>query len=145
MIRYLFVLWLLSPGLAAAKPFVCFTGDKIASSSLFELTGNSDGAYGQPIFENAAWNPSCEAIQKTVVGLNATSIVLSGAGWGLACTGIGVSATVWLQGAALGTRALGLIVGELPCDASASEAEVKRLAKDVVCQELAKQNIGCSL
>lgn len=148
--KYLIGLFLLSPSWACAAPFVCFSNSPLkASSATVHQTGNSDGGFGggrwEMHYELARWNPSCEAIEKTATGLKATSLVFSGVGWGLACTGVGLPATVWLQGASIGTSVLGLIVGELPCDNKTKDAEIKRMAEVVVCAELEKQGIRCSM
>ena len=134
--KWLIFLFLSVPSLSWASPYVCFTGQKMAWDNQGEAVA---------IFETARWNPSCEALENTAVGLKATSLVFSGVGFGLACTGVGLPATVWLQGASIGTSVLGLIVGELPCDSSTKDAQVKVLAEEAVCAELERQGIVCSL
>lgn|GEM_PF-5968222 len=140
----LLLLLFLSPTLAWASPFVCFTGRSTAAapleSGVFVAAWN-EGESATP--QLAMWNPSCETIEHVETGLKATSLVFSGVGFGLACTGVGLPATVWLQGASIGTSVLGLIVGQLPCDNSSKNSEIKRLAEQVVCEELTRQGIRC--
>lgn len=139
--KAILLLVLFAPSLSWAAPFVCFTGKPVAENGRVWLAGGMDG--DEVRFELARWNPSCEALEKWETGLNATSLIFAGTGYGLACTGIGLPATVWLEGAAIGASALGLIIGQLPCDNRIKDAEIKKLAEAVVCEELAKQGIRC--
>ena len=121
----------------AAKPFVCFTSKPAASAELIEEA--------MPIIL-AGWGPmACEDVGRLTTGLQATSLVFSATGFTLACTGVGLPATVWLQGGALGTRVLSLVVGLLPCDNGTRDAQIKEMAQNVVCAELAKHGIACAL
>lgn len=149
--RVLIGLLFLLPASGWASPFVCFTGKSIATvetpdASVYASAFAEDDPYDHDAtYLLAKWNPSCEAVERVETGLKATSLILSGTGFGLACTGIGLPATVWLQGASIGTSVLGLIVGQLPCDNRTRDAEIKVMAESAVCDELAKQGITCSL
>ena len=132
MRKIILVLILSWGGLAQASPFVCFT-DKAPTAVAFDT-----------LVTPVAWAPSCKTIEHIGVGIDATSLVLSSVGLGMACTGVGAPATLWLEGIAIGIQAVGLMIGQLPCDASAEEAEIRAMAEQVVCEELIRQGISCS-
>jgi hypothetical protein len=116
---------------ASAEPFVCITKSPQARAN--------DEALIQTVAVR------CENLGRMRTSLNATAIVFSGAGLAAACTVIGAPATVWLEGAAIGIQAVELIVGQLPCDNRTRDAEVKALAQQVVCAQLAANGIVCKL
>lgn len=134
----LLLLGLILPGWASAVPFVCFTSKP---KSVVE--------YMQPVdvaeVHLAKLHPSCQTLDRISTGLQATSIAFSVGGLYAACTGVGIPATVALEGGALGLQGLDLIVGMLPCEDRVRDAEIKALAEQVVCEELARQGIGCKL
>lgn len=124
------------PTLAQAAPFVCFTS-KPKSVVEYMHPDNTPEIYLAKL--------SCETIERVSTGLQATSIALSVGGLYAACTGVGVAATVVLEGGAIAIQAVDLIVGNLPCNNSAREKEIKQMAELVVCEELGRQGIKCSL
>lgn len=125
---------LFSSSFAVAAPYVCFTSP--LQSAQFDLRNDEF-----PV-QLASW-PSCQTMHYVGVGLNATSIAMAGAGIYMACTGVGVPASVVVEGAAVGVQVVSLIVGELPCEDSANEKKIEEAAKRVVCQELEKIGIAC--
>lgn len=126
---------------SAADSFVCF-GDKPPSVDLLGYNETTDLFSLDYQFDSA---PSCKAIEAWESGLKATRFAFAGASFYAACTGVGAPATLWLAGGALVIQGVELTVGMLPCDNSADEAKIKKLAEEAVCKELAKQDIPCEL
>lgn len=146
--RRLLLALIFAPCFALAEPFVCFTGPASTSSNsqlpATTLAWSTSEAFTPDMLLQTA-SLSCETTQHLELGLNATAIVLSTTGFALACTGVGAPATVWLEGSAIGVQALAMIVGQLPCEDTAREAEVQELAQKAVCEALERNGITCNL
>lgn len=131
-----------SPQLAKADPFVCFNG--VTSGGRISMLDASPA----DLEIQALFAPStirCETAARLQTGLTAVSLAFSVTGFALACTGIGATATVALEGSALGLEMLSLTVGLLPCDDSTNEAKVKKLAADLICAQLEAQGTACRI
>jgi len=122
------------PALAKADPVVIFTN---SCPQAFHL-----GSDEEALFQEAALR--CETIERIGVGLTATSLVFNGSALALACFGM-APASVILEGGALGAEAIGLIVGQLPCDNSTRDSQIQALAEKAVCEELESHGIGCKM
>ena len=90
----------------------------------------------------ADYAPTCEEKEKWEFYLEGTAYIMDVTALGLACTGIGTTATIWIQGAGLVVHAAQLYVQDLPC-VNSKEAEQKKMIKAAVCEELEKNNIKC--
>ena len=138
--KALIVMMMLLPSLSWAAPFVCIKGEVPAAY----MGQAEEYTIELAAWEPPRWNPSCKALQKASTQLNITSVVFAGIGLGMACTGVGIPATLYLEGAALTTQALSIVVGNLPCDDSADQARIEAAARKIVCTEFAKQGMHCS-
>ncbi|HMN69814.1 MAG TPA: hypothetical protein PKC28_14820 [Bdellovibrionales bacterium] len=138
----LFVLVLFGPGVAAAKPVVCFTG--LASGAAGRVdAGNvmlAGGIEPARLFDGEPM--ACKDVKAITDGLDATSFVLSSVGFGAACLGQ-VHATVFLEGGALFFQGVSLVIEQFPCQEDEQHAEA--LAREIVCEELQKVGITCKI
>jgi hypothetical protein len=120
-------------GGGGGEPFVCMV-DQQASS------GDSSAA---DLIQLAAFQ--CKNLKIADTSLQAIALTMTAGSIYLACTGVGAPVSVTLQGAAVGIQVIDLIVGNLPCDDQKQEEKIKTAAKQVVCSELIRQGLTCTL
>lgn len=116
---------------AEAAPFVCFTDNTSLSSS------------ADPKMEEMAM--SCTTRKNLGTAAKVVGISLQAGSFGLACTGIGAPASLYLQGGALGVQLIEIIVGELPCEDDESDEQIQERVNETVCTSLARQGLRCDL
>ena len=87
----------------------------------------------------------CSTTKNLGIGLTAIGLSLQAGALYMACTGVGVPASLWIQGGSLGVSAVSMVVGELPCDDAVQEEKIKEMAMRTVCETLALSGINCAI
>lgn len=125
-----------------------FVSSSFANAS-YSCFVNSESSALQPQLTMSVNHMQPQALQcstKKNIGLGLTAIGLSiqAGAFYLACTGIGAPAAIYLEGGALGTGVLSMIVGELPCKDTENEELIKKMAQETVCKTLQDSGIACA-
>ncbi len=86
---------------------------------------------------------TCQELDRINTGMQVVSIGFATAGIYAACTGVGLPATVALEGGSLAFTAIALIVSQLPCDDLHTELQIKEKVDEAVCNTLKAQGLEC--
>ena len=86
---------------------------------------------------------TCQELDQINNGVQVTSMVLAGAGLYAACTGVGLPATVALEGGVLFLSGLSLLISNLDCVDSETDQQIKEKVDLAVCDALEAQGISC--
>ena len=130
----IFIMALMSSNLASAS-YACFVNSESNSfQPQYALLNNH--------FQLQAMQ--CSTKKNIGLGLTAIGLSIQAGAFYLACTGIGAPAAIYLEGGALGTGVLSMIVGELPCKDTENEELIKKMAQETVCKALQDSGIGCA-
>jgi hypothetical protein len=91
---------------------------------------------------NAMSMPMCRDIEEMRAYMMGTAVALDLVSFGLACTGIGTTAVVIIQGASHTLKAAELYIKNVPCMDDPPEFQENRV-RAVVCEELERNGVAC--
>jgi hypothetical protein len=135
---FLTIMFLITSAGLNAKANVCIT-DVYGENLSLEQDGINYNDDGKIYLASL----TCRELNNINNGVQAVAIGFSAVGIYAACTGVGLPATVALEGGALALSGISLIVTNLDCDDTESELKIKEKVDEAVCLSLEAQGLTC--
>ena len=124
----------------SAQANVCIT-DIYQGASFTEAAYDYEISYVD--YEVHKASLTCQELDNINNGLQVVGIGLAAGGLYAACTGVGLPATIALEGGAIAVTAIGLLVSNLDCEDVETDAKIKSKVDEAVCTALRAQGISC--
>ena len=137
----LFCLGQCFPAIAKSDKYSSRTGSFVEILCVYESAPSFAGA--DELFGIQAMDmPMCRDVEEMRAYMIGTAVALDLVSFGLACTGIGTTAVVIIQGASHTLKAAELYIKNIPCMEDPPELQESSV-KAAVCEELERNGVSC--